>query len=159
MLITSFWKDHCHRTLHVLVSVLTKLLQLCLTLCSPMDLGLPSSSVHGILQAKILEWVAVPPSPGDLPDPGVKPTSPAFPALAGGFFISGVSWEVPMSSHQHSKQGRWTSAKTSLFFIFLSSPSCVSLDSPRVSLDRLYFGLICSPSDIREAGKRMCSKW
>ena len=33
-----------------------KLLQLCLTLCDPMDCGPPGSSVHGILQASILEW-------------------------------------------------------------------------------------------------------
>ena len=32
--------------------------QLCLTLCNPMDCNLPDSSVHGILQARILEWVA-----------------------------------------------------------------------------------------------------
>ena len=36
------------------------LLQLCLTLCSPVDCCLPGSSVHGILQARILEWVAMP---------------------------------------------------------------------------------------------------
>ena len=36
------------------------LLQSCLTLCDPMDCSLPSSSVHGILQARILEWVAIP---------------------------------------------------------------------------------------------------
>ena len=34
-------------------------LQLCPTLCNPMDLSLPGSSVHGILQARILEWVAI----------------------------------------------------------------------------------------------------
>ena len=33
--------------------------QLCLTLCNPMDCHLPGSSVHGILQARILEWVAI----------------------------------------------------------------------------------------------------
>ena len=36
-----------------------KLLQLCLTLCDPMDYSLPGSSFHGILQARILEWVAI----------------------------------------------------------------------------------------------------
>ena len=36
-----------------------KLLQLCLTLCSLMDCSLPGSSVHGILQAIIMEWVAI----------------------------------------------------------------------------------------------------
>ena len=41
-----------------------KSLQLCLTLCDPMDCSLPSSSVHGILQARILVWVAMPSSRG-----------------------------------------------------------------------------------------------
>ena len=36
-----------------------KSLQSCLTLCEPMDCGLPGSSVHGILQARILEWGAI----------------------------------------------------------------------------------------------------
>ena len=39
-----------------------KSLPLCLTLCDPMDCSLPDSSVHGILQARILEWVVVPSS-------------------------------------------------------------------------------------------------
>ena len=34
--------------------------QLCLTLCGPMDCSPPGSSVHGILQARILEWAAIP---------------------------------------------------------------------------------------------------
>ena len=33
--------------------------QLCPTLCDPMDCGLPGSSLHGILQARILGWVAI----------------------------------------------------------------------------------------------------
>ena len=33
--------------------------QLCPTLCDPMDSSLPGSSVHGILQARLLEWVAI----------------------------------------------------------------------------------------------------
>ena len=33
--------------------------QLCLTLCDPMDCSLPGSSIHGIFQARILEWVAI----------------------------------------------------------------------------------------------------
>ena len=37
----------------------------------PIDDSLPGSTVYGILQARILEWVAFP-SPGDLPDPGIK---------------------------------------------------------------------------------------
>ena len=40
--------------------VLSPLAQSCLTLCDPMHYSLPGSSVHGILQARILEWVAMP---------------------------------------------------------------------------------------------------
>ena len=58
--------------------------QLCLTLCNPMNCRLLASSVHGILQVRILEWVAIS-SPGDLPDPGIEPASPA---LTDGFFIA-----------------------------------------------------------------------
>ena len=48
--------------------------QPCPTLCDPMDCSPPGSSVHGILQARILEWVAMP-SSRDLPDWGVEPVS------------------------------------------------------------------------------------
>ena len=39
--------------------VCAKSLQSCLTLCDPVDCSPPGSSVHGILQARILEWVAI----------------------------------------------------------------------------------------------------
>ena len=45
--------------------------QSCLTLCDSMDCSLPGSSVHGILQARILEWVAMPCSRGSS-QPGVR---------------------------------------------------------------------------------------
>ena len=45
-----------------------------------MDCSLPGSSVRGTLQARVLEWVAV--SPGDLPNPGIEPGSPALQADA-----------------------------------------------------------------------------
>ena len=51
--------------------------QSCLTLCDPMDCSSPGSSVRGISRAKILESVAFP-SPGDLPNPGIKPRPSAF---------------------------------------------------------------------------------
>ena len=54
--------------------------QWCLTLCNPMDVSPPGSSVPVISQARILKWVAFSP-PGDLPDPGIEPRSPAYPAL------------------------------------------------------------------------------
>jgi len=42
-----------------------------------MDFSLPGSSVHGVLQTRILEWVVIP-SPGDLPDPDIEPQCPAL---------------------------------------------------------------------------------
>ena len=61
--------------------------QLCPTLCDAMDCRLPGSSVHGILQAE--SWSGLPfPIPGDLPIPGIEPTSLVSPALAGGFFTA-----------------------------------------------------------------------
>ena len=51
----------------------------CLTLCHPMDCSPPGSSVHGILQKRILEWVAIL-SPGDLLKPGIKPMAPTLEA-------------------------------------------------------------------------------
>ena len=55
-----------------------------------MDYSLPRSSVHGSLQAVMLEWVTVPFS-GDLPDPGIEPESPV---LASGFFATSTTWEA-----------------------------------------------------------------
>ena len=43
---------------------LVRVAQSCLTLCNPMDCSLPGSSVHGILQARVLQWVAMPFSRG-----------------------------------------------------------------------------------------------
>ena len=70
-----------------------KLLQSCLTLCDPMDCSLPGSSVHWILQARILQWVAMPFS-RDLPDPGIEPMSLMSPSLSGGFFTTSAIWEA-----------------------------------------------------------------
>ena len=50
-----------------------------LTLCGLMDYSLPGSSVHGISQARTLEWVDIPFSRG-FPDPGLEPESPHWQA-------------------------------------------------------------------------------
>ena len=60
------------------------LLLLFIHFVTSMDYSSPGSALHGILQARILEWVAML-SPGDLPGPGIEPTSPA---LAGRFFTT-----------------------------------------------------------------------
>ena len=44
-------------------------------------------------------WSGLPgPSPGDLPDPGIEPTSLVSPALAGGFFTTSTTWKAKKQS-------------------------------------------------------------
>ena len=77
-----------------------KPLQSCLVLCDAVDHGPPDSSVHGFLQARILEGAAMYSSrgasqPRDLPNPGIEPTSLIFPSLTGRFFTISTTWEAP----------------------------------------------------------------
>ena len=73
-LFKSFWLPNLPSTVKVKVLVT----QSCLTLSDPMDCGPPGSSVHGILQARILEWVATSlfPSQGIFLTKGLKPGLP-----------------------------------------------------------------------------------
>ena len=64
--------------------------QSCLTLCGPIVNRPTDSSVHGVFSARILPF----PTPGDLPDPGIKFASPVSPALADGFLTSSSTWEA-----------------------------------------------------------------
>ena len=74
-----------------------KLLQLCLTLCDPIDCSPPDSSVHGFSRQEY--WSGLPcPPPGDLPSPGIKLVSLMSPALAGGFFATSATCEAPIIS-------------------------------------------------------------
>ena len=70
-----------------------KSLQSCATLCDPMDGSPPGSSIPGILQARILDCVALP-SSRDLPNPEIEPASLMSPALAGGLFTTSTTREA-----------------------------------------------------------------
>ena len=82
------------------------------TLCEPMDY-----TVHEILQARILEWVAFP-SPGYLPNPGIKPGSPALqvdslpaepqgkPKNTGVGSLSLLQWILYQLSYQGSQKSK-----------------------------------------------------
>ena len=80
--------------------------QSCPTLCNPMGCSLPGSSVCEILQARILEWVAMPSPPGDLPDPGIEPGSPTLQA------DSFLSSEPPGKRHLHLRGKQFDSSRT-----------------------------------------------
>ena len=74
-------------------------LQACPTLCDPLDCGPPGSSVHGILQARILEWVAMPSSRGSFQPR--KRTHISY--IADGFFTQWVTWEAPIMHWKKSE--------------------------------------------------------
>ena len=80
---------------HLHVCTCAKSLQSWKTLCDPIDYSPPDSSVCGILQAKILEWLPCLP-PGHLPHPGIQPESLMSPALAGRFLTTSATWEAPV---------------------------------------------------------------
>ena len=61
----------------------------------------PGSSAHGIFQQEY--WSVLPcPPPGDLPDPGIEPTSVTAPALAGKFFTTSATWEPQQQQHTYT---------------------------------------------------------
>ena len=117
-----------------------KSFQLCLTLFDPSNCSPPGSSVHGILQARTLEWVAVPP-PGGLPHPGVKLGSHV--SWIGRFFTSSATFVVVQSlSCIQLFVTQWTAAHlASLSFIFPSLPRLMSIESVMPSNHLV----LCSP--------------
>ena len=77
---------------HVLSTLTLWVTQSCLTLCSPVDCSPPGSSVHGILQARILEWFAKPSSRGSS-WPRDQTHVCYVSCIAGKFFTTSTTWE------------------------------------------------------------------
>ena len=76
------------------ISIVSSVPQLCPTLCNPMDCILPSSSVHGIFQARVLEWIAISFSRGSS-----QPRDQTLVScIANRFFIT---WAIGKSCEQH----------------------------------------------------------
>ena len=73
--------------------------QSCLTLCNPMDCRPPGFSVHGILQARILQWVATPFSRGSSWPRDWTEVS----GIAGRFFTIWATWEAPIKGGAEAK--------------------------------------------------------
>ena len=65
--------------------------QSCPILCDPIDCSPPGSSVHGILQARTVEWASFP-TPGDLSKPGIEPRSPALKADSSQYEPQGLTY-------------------------------------------------------------------
>ena len=76
-------------------------------LCDAMDSSLPASSVHGILQARIREWTAVPSSRGSS-----WPRSLTYPASTVGFFTTSATWEASLLGFGGWVKFRWNISET-----------------------------------------------
>ena len=75
------------------VHVYAKSLQSCPALCDPM--GVAHEAPLSMEFSREEYWSGLPfPSPGDLPDPGIKLVSPVSPALADRFFTTSTTWEA-----------------------------------------------------------------
>ena len=68
--------------------------QWCLTLCNPMDCSLPGSSVHGIFQVRILEWVTISFSKGSSQPRNRTSVSCVSCIGTRGFLTTGTTWEA-----------------------------------------------------------------
>jgi len=84
--------------------------QACLTLCNPMDCSLPGSSVHGIFQARVLEWAAVSFSRGSswsrdwTQSPALQ--TEAFPSEPPGKKYQNIyNWSLGLTPGQKMKEG------------------------------------------------------
>ena len=79
---------------NLLIQIL-HLAQLCPTLCDLWTVAHQAPLSMGFFRQEY--WSGLPfPSPGDLPDPGMEPTSLMSPALADGFFTTSATWEAPV---------------------------------------------------------------
>ena len=90
------------------------------TLCNPLDYSPPGSSVPGVLQARILEWAAIPFSRGSS-RPGMEPASPALPsALAGRFFPTEPPGRPPSGFIVHAYTSLLAIKEENVFTSFVS---------------------------------------
>ena len=84
-----------------LASLCAKSLQLCQTLCDPMDWAYQAPLSMRFSRQE--NWSALPfPSPGDLPDPGIRTAFPVSPVLASWFFTTSTTWKALSVQFSHS---------------------------------------------------------
>ena len=126
----------------------------------PMDYSLPVSSVHEILQARILEWVATPSSrgssrPRDRTCVSIRTCVSMSPALAGGFFTISATWEAQFPLYSKEKIFLYLLSRFSshLYSVQIPSPQSQLEDlktseSPRSHCWPLLLPLQSPPSSV-----------
>ena len=110
--------------------------QSCLTFCDPMDYSKPDSSVHGIFQARILEWKLPFPPPRNLSHPGMEPESPA---LAGRFFTTVSSGKLRQYHYY------WANEQT-------------GVQEDLESCRERFYGLLCTTGSGARVQAQVCFK-
>ena len=123
-----------------------KLLQSCLILCDPMDCSPPGSSVHGILQARILEWVAMPSSRGSSYSE-IEPMTLRSPALAGEFFTTSDTWELQCYLH-YNIQFRCSVVSYSATPSIAACQASLSITNPRSLLKLMSIECVMPSSHL-----------
>ena len=130
--IANVWKTDLMSKQRVIASKRAKSLQSCPTLCDPMDCSPPGSTVHGILQARILEWVAMPSSRGS----SHSRDGTCVSCIAGRFF----------TMYQKS-----TTAAENMRSSYMCGQKNISkLQIKNLSLQNKYLDLICAKKGVRE---------
>ena len=87
---------------HIFVFTMCRISCFSWTLCDPIDCGPPGFSVCGILQARILKWVAMPSSRESFWSRDRTQVLLFFPALAGKLFTASTTWEAHRSPYHYS---------------------------------------------------------
>ena len=88
--------ENLNQIISVQVMPVCSVAKSCLTLCDLMDCSPPGSSVRGIYQARVQRSRLPFPPPGNLPNPGIEPSFPESPVLAGRFFTTEPPGEAPV---------------------------------------------------------------
>ena len=90
-----------------------KSLRSCPTLCNPMNHSLPGSSVHGILQTRILEWVVISFSRDS--HPRDRTLISYISCMSGWFFITSTRWELCVVSNTFPEKQAWKPPNTPVY--------------------------------------------
>ena len=118
-----------------------------LTLCDTMDWSHQGASVHGIVQAGIVEWVAISFTRGCY-WPGIEPMSCTSPALAGRFFYHSAAWEALTDSCVHAKSPQSCLILCDLWTLALQAPLSMGF-----SRQEYWSGFPCPPpGDLPDPG-------
>ena len=129
----------------MLYSVVVKVIQLCPIFCDPMDYR-----VHGIFQARILEWVAFPFS-RDIPNPGIKPRSPVWQVDS----LPAEPWEKPKNKEVGSLSLLQQIFPTQV----LNWVSCIAGGFfTSWAMREVLFGIILLKTSKQQQGNKLCTR-